>query len=265
MRRLFFKMTPTNPFAATREALKGTVFSDVCYSPETDSTNADALELLEQPERNCGITIVTDFQHQGRGRRGRQWVAVPGSALLFTTILPVSLDAASLWAVPFWCALAIKDALAQHQVQSTLQWPNDVLLTGKKVAGILCVSRGTGARAWAACGVGINVNRVSDAYADIEPAPAFVSDVAQTDRVTLLTTILREFAASLKYLENPSGVARRWEATSNLNGTPYRILIDGESEPIDAVAQRLGPQGGLVVRVNGAEREISFADARVLR
>ncbi|MBV9972854.1 MAG: biotin--[acetyl-CoA-carboxylase] ligase [Candidatus Eremiobacteraeota bacterium] len=255
-----------DPFQSTRAALRGTIFENILYKAQTDSTNADALELLEQPERNCGITIVTDFQYQGRGRRGRQWVAVPGSALLFTTILPVSLDAASLWAVPFWCALAIKDALAQHHVQSTLQWPNDVLLTGKKVAGILCVSRGTGARAWAACGVGINVNRVSDdAYADIEPAPAFVSDVTPTDRVALLTRILRQFDASLKYLENPSGVARHWEAAANLNGTPYRILIDGESEPIDAVAQRLGPQGGLVVRVNGAEREISFAEARVLR
>ena len=259
-------VTQADPFVEARTALAGTIFADIRYKPETESTNADALTLLEQPERNSGVTIVTDFQTHGRGRRGREWIAAPSSGLLFTTILPISLDASTLWSVPFWCGLAVKEALSLHRVDTALQWPNDLLLDKKKVAGILCVSRGVGTRAWAAWGVGINVTRTGDAaYAEIEPSPAFLSDVVAVNRAELLTTILQQFAKSLRDLDNATQIARRWQSAANLRGTPYRILIDGKTQPIDAVAQRLGEQGALVVRINGEEREIAFADARVLR
>jgi len=256
----------SDPFAATREALYETIFGDVRYTPETESTNADALRLLEEPEKHGGVTIVADFQYHGRGRRGREWIAAPGSALLFTTILPVTLNAAGLWAIPFWCALAIKEALALHDIETTLQWPNDILLQERKLAGTLCVSRGVGTRAWAACGVGINVNNTQDSfYEGIEPQPAFLSDVSSIQRAGLLTTILRVFAATFGDLEDPDQIARRWETAAELHGTAYRLLIDGEMEPIVGTAERLGSLGALVVRHNGQEREISFADARVLR
>ena len=259
-------MKSGSPFEKTREALRGTIFNDVRYTPETESTNADALMLLEEPEKHAGVTIVTDFQRHGRGRRGRDWIAPPGSALLFTTILPITLDTGALWAIPFWSALALKEALALHGVETQLQWPNDLLLRAKKVAGILCVSRGVGARAWAACGVGINVKRTDDqGYKRIDPPPGFLSDAAQLDRANLLTTILRQFASSLRDLEDAGRIARQWESAASLHGTPYRLLIDGETEPVEAVAERLGAQGALIVHQNGEERAVAFADARVLR
>jgi BirA family biotin operon repressor/biotin-[acetyl-CoA-carboxylase] ligase len=254
-----------DPFEKTRAALAGTIFGDVRYTSRTQSTNDDALRLLEDSE-NSGVTIVTGFQTRGRGRRGRHWIASPGSALLFTTILPVTLDSSTLWSVPFWCGLAIKDALAVHGIQTTLQWPNDILLGDRKVAGILCVSRGIGTRAWAACGVGINLVRTNDVpYAEIKPPPAFVGDVTPIEPAELLTTILRSFAASLTELENADHVARRWEAAAGLRGTRYRLLVDGEPEAFEALAQRLGKLGALVVIHNGSEREIALADAKVVR
>jgi len=269
MRGLHFdklSVTSHDSFESTRVALADTLFRDVRYIPETGSTNADALKLLEQPERNAGTTIVTDFQHHGRGRRGREWIAAPGSALLFTTILPMTLDAAILWAIPFWCGLAVKEALALHHVETQLQWPNDLLLHKKKVAGILCVSRGVGGRAWAACGVGVNATRAAGAaYNRIDPPPAFLSDATQIDRADLLTAILRQFAESLRDLGDGDLIAHRWERAAELSGTAYRLLVDGEAEPIEATAQRLGSQGTLIVCCNGKEREIAFADARVLR
>jgi len=258
-------VTQGDPFEKTRTALAGTDFSDVRYTPRTGSTNEDALRLLGQPE-NQGATVVTDFQNAGSGRKGRKWIAPPGSALLFTTILPTSLDASALWAVPFWCGLAISNALALHGVGTTLQWPNDVLLEGRKVAGILCVSRGAGARVWAACGVGINLTRTDDEpYRGIDPPPAFLDDVALTDRAELLATILGQFARSLGDLHDAQRIARQWQDAARLPGATYRLLVDGEARPFEAVAQRLGYGGALVVLHNGSEREISFADARVLR
>lgn len=255
----------TDPFEKTRVALAGTAFTDVRYTPRTGSTNEDALRLLDQSE-NAGVTIVTDFQMKGSGRKGRAWIAPPQSSLLFTTILPAKLPVSALWAVPFWCGLAIKDALTVHGIETTLQWPNDVLLDKRKVAGILCASRGTGASAWAACGVGINVSRTDDqSYRDIEPPPAFAGDVAEIDRAQLLATILRHFALRLPTLAHAEDVAREWERAAGLPGTWYRLLVDGEGEPFEAAAQRLGRDGALVVTHNGREREIHLADARVLR
>ena len=90
-----------------------------------------------------GRSIVAEHQRRGRGRNGRSWTSQPGASLLVTTILPRALDAANVWSVPFWVALAVA---AEHcrnvGVATTLHWPNDLLIEGRgKVAGILCTSR----------------------------------------------------------------------------------------------------------------------------
>ncbi|GAC1502464.1 MAG: hypothetical protein NVS1B14_07250 [Vulcanimicrobiaceae bacterium] len=253
------------PFASACDALAGTPFANIQFLPETTSTNERAAKKLGDAG-HAGLTIVTDFQHHGRGRHGRVWIAPPGCALLFSTILPKEIRSANLWCVPFWTGIAVRRALAKHDIETTLQWPNDVLMGGRKLAGILCVSRGQGEAAWVACGVGINTHRASDdAYAEVTPSPAFLEDVTPLERGSLLAAILSEFNAMLPLLDNANAVARLWEQTASLEGTPYRIIIDGEPEPFDAIAQRLGPAGELIVLQDNRERTIALADARVIR
>lgn len=231
---------------------------------EVVSTNeliAPFLGSAEEP----GVTIVADFQHRGLGRKGREWVAAPGSSLLFTTAIPLPVAAADLWAVPFWTALAVRSALVSFGIDVRLQWPNDILIGTGKLAGILCASRVTGAQAWVGCGIGINVQRTGEELAQIVPPPAFVADVASLSRETLLEKILRAFDATLPLLGDPAAVARAWERAAQLAGTRYRILVDGETEAFEATALRLSPAGSLVVDAGARTREISLADARVLR
>ncbi|MBV8246389.1 MAG: biotin--[acetyl-CoA-carboxylase] ligase [Candidatus Eremiobacteraeota bacterium] len=235
------------------------------YTPETTSTNEAALKILGMPGA-AGVTLVTDYQTQGVGRRGRPWAAERGQALLFTTILPVTLSPADLWTVPFWAGLAVQSGLLFHGVTTTLQWPNDLLLNGRKVAGILCVSRGMGAVAQVACGVGVNVRRGDEAiYAGIEPPPAFIGDVKAVERHELLASILQRFEDMLSLLNNPTQIARRWETAAKLKGTKYRIRIDGAAAPFECVADRLSNTGGLIVTEKGRPRTIETADAQVVR
>ncbi len=252
-------------FAQAARTLAGTMFANLRFVAQTGSTNDDAAQMLGNPTAR-GCTLVANYQTAGVGRKGRAWVAPPGASLLFTTILPNALQTSQLWIVPFWTALAVRSALQTHGIQVDLQWPNDLLIGNAKVAGILCISRITGQTAWAGCGVGLNVARVDDPGLDeVVPAPAFISDVANISREALLVSILQTFAATLSWLDNPQQISRRWELAAGLPGVRYRLLVDGESSPIDAVAQRLEAGGALGVETNGRWCQIAMADARVLR
>lgn len=249
------------------DRLAGTPFERVRFVERTGSTNDDIAALLGSAEAD-GLTIVADYQDRGSGRKGRVWVAPPGASLLFTTALPQTIRASDLWIVPYWVALAVQRGLRESGVDASVVWPNDLLLDGRKVAGILCISRVVGFDAWVGCGIGINVHRIDDPLlAKIVPSPAFCSDVAaEIDRKALLARILKAFDESLALLATPQNIARRWERAAGLPGIPYRVHVDGEDGPIDVTALRLSNDGGLIVRTAAnAERTINLADARVLR
>ena len=243
-------------------------FSRITRVAVTGSTNDDMARMLGD-EHARGLTLLADYQERGAGRKGRSWLAAPGSALLCTIALPDPLPAANLWAVPFWSACIVHAALESSGITGTrLQWPNDVLAPdGRKIAGILCISRVAGEYAWAGCGIGVNVRRPGDAalYEEIVPPPAFASDFADVDRDALLDALLRAADAQYALLETPAAIVQAWEPLANVPGQPYRILKDGETQPFDAAALRLLPGGSLLVQSNGEEREISLADARALR
>jgi len=242
------------------------VFS-IRYQTETESTNDDAAPLLGEPGSE-GLVVLADYQRAGKGRRARTWIAPPGSSLLFTAILPEAIATGALWAVPFWASLAVADGIEACGARVALQWPNDLLLSGGKCGGILCVSRVAGGRAWVGCGVGLNAVRPKgpSELDELEPAPAFLSDrIATIERPRILDAILAAFERRVGELARPEGIARAWEARASLAGTTYRILVDGESEAFEATALRLAADGGLVVDVGNSERTISLADARVIR
>ena len=252
------------PYAGVAADLAGTPFAAIAFVAETGSTNADAAAFLGD-DRYAGRTLVAEHQNRGTGRKGRAWHAAPGTALLFTTILPRATAAEALWVVPFWVALAVRTALHECGVPTLLQWPNDVMLEDRKIAGVLCQSRVTGATAYVACGVGINVHRTPEA-SRIAPAPAFCDDMARFDRGLLLRAILMQYDRSLFMLEEPDLVIDRWNEAAQLPGRRYRLQLDGSPEVFEAAAQGLADGGGLrVLRDDGGAATIALADARALR
>jgi BirA family transcriptional regulator, biotin operon repressor / biotin---[acetyl-CoA-carboxylase] ligase len=252
------------PYESVVRDLAATAFASIRYVEETVSTNADAADLLGD-ERFAGHTIVAEYQRRGAGRKGRLWLAPAGTALLCTTILPRAVATEHLWIVPYWVALALRCALLDLGIATMLQWPNDVLLGERKLAGILCQSCVIGPSAHAACGVGINVRRPG-ADSGIDPPPAYCDDVAVVERAALLRSLLVQYDRRLFMLDDPDRVRAEWDEAADLPGRPYRIALDGERESFDAVAEGLARGGGLSVRRDDGRMEIvSLADARVLR
>jgi BirA family biotin operon repressor/biotin-[acetyl-CoA-carboxylase] ligase len=124
-----------------------------------DSTNEEARRLADAGTR-AGAVVVAASQTKGRGRRGRHWVSPPGNLHCSILLRPgcAPKDAANL---SFVAAVALADSVAElvgPTVRVTVKWPNDVLLDGRKLAGILLESGSTGGRlAWVVVGVGVNV------------------------------------------------------------------------------------------------------------
>lgn len=254
-----------DPYESVERELRGTAFARIRFERSTESTNDDAVPLLGDPDF-AGLTIVAEVQTKGAGRKGRSWIAAPGSSLLMTTLPARPIPASHAWIVPFGVAICVRRALRTNGVPSDVHWPNDLLTDGKKIAGILCVSRIVGDRAWVAAGVGINVYRTPGADEAIDPPPAFCDDVEPTiTRAALLRDVLLNYDVWDQTLEMPQRVARIWERMAGLP-KPYTIVKDGETVPIDVTAVALANGGGLIVQHDNGKREtIALADARALR
>ena len=126
------------------------------------STNAEAMAWASEgvPE---GALVGTDHQTAGRGRHGRAWSDAPGLNLLFSLVLRPTLPQDRLGLIPLAAGLVVAEAIENHtRLSPSLKWPNDVLVDGKKVCGILLEGRLTaqnGSQAAMVLGIGLNVNQ----------------------------------------------------------------------------------------------------------
>jgi len=132
----------------------------------TGSTNDDAWAAANAGAAD-GTVVIADHQELGRGRDGRAWHDAPGRGLAMSLLLHPGCDRTAFATTPLVVGLALALALDRLGVDADLKWPNDLLLGGRKLAGILCESRRTAAGAEAfVVGVGVNV---SQSAADFPP------------------------------------------------------------------------------------------------
>jgi BirA family biotin operon repressor/biotin-[acetyl-CoA-carboxylase] ligase len=136
--------------------------------PELASTNTLALSLATDPA-NHGLALLAEEQTAGRGQYGRVWVAPPRSSVLMSVLLfpPPKLRRAALMVA--WAAVSVCEVVrALTGCAATIKWPNDVLIGGKKVCGILIEQRTTGHRNFplaTVVGLGVNVTQPAEAFA----------------------------------------------------------------------------------------------------
>lgn len=147
--------------------------------PPVDSTNTWAKAHLQ--EFGPIGAVYTTSQTAGRGRLGRQWIDAPGKALYYTVVLKTPLVQPST--LPLFSSLAVADALEQrYGIQCQIKWPNDLLLNGKKVVGILCEGAPDGHSVLS--GIGINLAQ-DQAYFDAAGLPHGSSLALQGVKVDL--------------------------------------------------------------------------------
>lgn len=218
------------------------------------STNDLALQAIRAGAARAGDVIVAAAQRAGRGRRGRTWLDGPG-ALLMTAVLPAPGRRLA------WCgagaALAVAEGLGGLGARAGVKWPNDVVLEGRKVAGILVEIPGGGL---AAVGMGINVNNPVREREDFAGRATSVSEAL--GRVVALDAALAAVVASIeevwRLLEAPEDklLLARWERLDTTPGRSVRFLADGR----EGLALRVAADGTLSVRAAGGEERVAQVD-----
>ncbi len=214
----------------------------------TTSTNDEARQAARQGAPH-GATWVAERQTAGRGRRGSAWVSPAGEGLLFSVLVRLACAPARVPPVALVVGLAVRDAVARAAVGATVavKWPNDVLVEGRKLAGVLVEAITVGARVEAVViGVGINVHtRVFPAdLADRATSVALVS-TEPPDRASILADVLASLDRDLHVVVGRGlGLVRgRLEQADALRGR--RVRSDtGDS----GVASGIDEDGRLLVR-----------------
>ena len=201
------------------------------------STQSVAKELLT-PGIPVGTVIVADKQEQGRGRLDRTWVSPAGG--MYASIILHTEPLISLRA-----GIAVAKALRELGIEAKLRWPNDVMVEGKKIAGVLVeVSRD-----WAVVGIGVNLVPVP-----LESATCVARETCvHTTRDQLLALILRWMEASL-----PGKVGQEYEALSATIG--HAVHVEGKHGKLIGKAIGIDVAGRLLVDSGGVVRVISSGD-----
>ncbi|MCW2851255.1 MAG: biotin/acetyl-CoA-carboxylase ligase [Nocardioides sp.] len=207
--------------------------------PETGSTNAVVAARAAAGEP-AGLVVVAESQTSGRGRLDRVWTSPPRAGLTFSVLLRPSLPLARWGWLPLWGGLAVADALRDRcRVDAVVKWPNDVLVGGEKVCGLLAEAVG-GALV---LGIGLNVTTTREELPPDRPATSLLlAGAATTDRDTLLRAVLRSLDRTLAaadadaYRARCSSIGQRVRVelpTGAVEGTVTsvdddgRIVVDG--------------------------------------
>ena len=227
---------------------------DVLVFEETDSTNERAADLGRSGARG-GIAIFAERQTAGRGRFGRRWESAAHLGLWFSLLLRPALPLALWPRLTTWAAVALAHAIeATLPVRATIKWPNDVLIDGRKVAGIL-IETGVdhAGEQFAVVGIGVNVNHEAEHFPEeLRPVATSLRLAARREvhRPAFATTALRELEAWSARLggDFTSIVA---EATRRSSLLGQRIAVHAGGSVIEGIAEALDDGGQLLMREAG--------------
>ncbi|MGH3347258.1 MAG: biotin--[acetyl-CoA-carboxylase] ligase [Nocardioides sp.] len=162
--------------------------------PATGSTNAVVADRAREGAPAWTV-VVTEHQTAGRGRLDRTWETPDRAALTFSTLLRPEPPGGEWPWLPLLAGIAVAGALTEAGVPATLKWPNDVLIGGRKTAGILAERLDTPAGSAAVLGIGVNVHQREEEL----PVPAATSVELATGSAPDRTDLLLEILARLRH------------------------------------------------------------------
>lgn len=229
-----------------------------------DSTNTVLLARQNPPFGACDV-LLAEYQTAGRGRRGRAWLAPPGGSICLSlawTFREVPQDLGALGLVIGVCALrALRDAGLEH---ARLKWPNDIVVDGRKLGGILIELRAESAGpASVVIGVGVNVAlgaRVLEAVGEtgVSPTDLVTAGLAQPSRNAVAAALVSQFVRGLLEFEKEGlrPFAEEWRAADALRGRQVDVrTLEGVAR---GLARGIDLHGALVVEtLQGVRRFVS--------
>ncbi len=239
---------------------------NLVYVPECHSTNTLASELCQLTSAIEGTIVITDNQIRGRGQRGNSWLSDPHKNLTFSLIVrPTFLRPIDQFNLTIAISLALRDFLT-HRINGdiNIKWPNDILVNGKKVCGILIENMLSGdAIYYSVVGIGLNVNQDSFLLETATSMNAIARhDFNLSDEWSLLCEFLEK-----RYLQLRAGKADELknDYLSCLYGKgELRRFIDATGET-QGVIEGIDQQGKLLIGTQAGIKSYDLKEIRFIR
>jgi len=251
----------------TEDSLRGTSTSVIGREIEVlDEAASTNLLARERAENGCreGLIVLARSQTSGKGRAGRSFISPPGG-LYMSVVLRPKIPPAEISSLPLMAGLAVSKSISSSlMVPSQLKWPNDVLVNGKKVCGILVESSVKGEKLeYAIIGIGINVN------SSLKDLPPEISDTAgtlmdATGTVVDIEDLLRDLVCFMEMLYKRfvegdiAGILDDWTERSETIGR--EVVVTDLVGKIKGKALGVDQSGALLLSVDGSLRRIEMGD-----
>ena len=249
-----------------KKSLANLPLGDIRYFDSIGSTNDEALAWAANDTRDLSL-VIADEQTAGRGRLGRKWFTPAGTALAFSLILrPSGDEQLHLARIVGLAALSVADSLLKRGLAPQVKWPNDVLLNGQKVAGVLIESVWSGDKVeCVVIGIGVNILKGSIPAEENLQFPANSLEHAlgaPVERLKILYDIL-EALINLRPQIGTDDFLKKWEEVLAFRGE--EVQVDKENEaPVTGKLLGLDSDGSLRLRdQDGNSRTVQFGDVRL--
>jgi len=244
---------------------------EVISYKKVDSTNDIAYELAEKKMKE-GTVVFADEQAHGKGRHGRQWVSPPKGGVYMSCILRPDMAPSEIPKITLMAAVAVAKAIrVLTGLTATIKWPNDILIDGKKVCGILTEMKAEqDSIDFIVLGIGINVNTSAKALPKTATSIGAELRAAgkdeQVSRIELAKNVLETLEKYYNVLtkNGASPIIEEWKELSAMIGSRIKVVLPKRT--FEGLAHDLDRDGALIVRSDsGVLEKVSSGDIVMVR
>lgn len=243
----------------------------VFYIEETDSTNIHAKRLAEK-EVLHGLLVLTEVQTQGKGRRGKSWVSPKGSGIWMSIILKPDISPYHASMLTLIAALAVNQAIREKtNLTSYIKWPNDIVVNGKKVCGILTeMSSETDLIHYVIIGMGINVNTEKitseEKSEDLDKkATSLYLESGKKIKRSLLVQSIMEYLEIYydKFLETQDLSLVIEDYNQMLVNIEKKVVVQEKQSTLEGIAKGINKNGELLIQTKSGIKTILSGEVSV--
>lgn len=245
-----------------------TMGKDIRVFPEVASTNTLAMELAGQGAAE-GTVVVAETQTGGKGRLGRKWVSPKGN-LYLSVILRPNIPTHKAPLITLMGAVAVASAIRTTcGLEAGIKWPNDVLISGRKVCGLLTEMSAEQDRIrHIVLGIGVDVNmELGELPPEVRSLTTTLAAEAavKINRTALFQQVLRDLEHWYqKFLNNDADVLDEWKKLNMTIGN--RVAVSGAGEALDGLAQGVDHEGRLIIKLdNDTLRAVAAGDVTIVK
>jgi len=254
-----------------KSGFKGELWEDIFVYDRVSSTNELAMSLATKDDLWTNTVIIADSQEKGKGRLGRVWISQPGKNIFMSILLRPELDTRDATMLTLLAAVSCAHAIKRvSSLPVLIKWPNDLILSGKKLGGILTEIRADIDKVnLAVVGIGINVNMVKkDFTEEIHSIATSIKEESgkYCSRNELVIEILRQFEHFYNILikQGKRSLLDEWKTLSSTIGKNVKAVIGDET--VIGFVEDIDDSGMLILKLrSGLLRQISAGDITLLR